>query len=47
MSLDKELIAMDEYKNVSAEAVKNGLKKDGVWTLKKLKELSIVTGKRL
>ena len=42
MVLDKELIAMNEYENVSAEAVKNGLKKDGVWTLKKLKSLGWV-----
>ena len=42
MVLDKELIAMNEYKNVSEEAVKNGLKKDGVWVLKKLKSLGWV-----
>ena len=42
MILDKELIAINEYKNVSAEAVKKGLKKDGVWTLKKLKSLGWV-----
>ena len=35
MVLDKELMAINEYEQVSAEAVKNGLKKDGVWTLKK------------
>ena len=40
--LDKELIAINEYKNVSAEAVKKGLKKDGAWTLKKLKSLGWV-----
>ena len=40
--LDKELMAINEYKNVSAEAVKKGLKKDGVWTLKKLKSLGWV-----
>ena len=40
--LDKELIAMNEYKNVSEEAVKKGLKKDGVWTLKKLKSMGWV-----
>ena len=39
---DKDLIAMNEYEQVSAEAVKNGLKKDGVWTLKKLKSLGWV-----
>ena len=40
--LDKELIAINEYKNVSDEAIKNGLKKDGVRTLKKLKSLGWV-----
>ena len=40
--LDKELIAMNEYKNVSEEAVKKGFKKDGVWILKKLKSMGWV-----
>ena len=40
--LDKELIAINEYEQVSAEAIKKGLKKDGVWTLKKLKALGWV-----
>ena len=39
MVLDKELMAINEYEQVSAEAIKKGLKKDGVWTLKKLKSL--------
>ena len=42
MVLDKELIAMNEYKNVSEEAIKKGLKKDGVFVLKKLKSLGWV-----
>ena len=40
--LDKELIAMSEYEQVSAEAIKKGLKKDGAWVLKKLKALGWV-----
>ena len=40
--LDKELIAINEYKNVSEEAIKKGLKKDGAWVLKKLKALGWV-----
>ena len=39
---DKELIAINEYEQVSSEAIKKGLKKDGVWTLKKLKALGWV-----
>ena len=42
MILDKELIAINEYKNVSEEAIKKGLKKDGVWVLKKLKSMGLV-----
>ena len=40
--LDKELMAMSEYEQVSSEAIKNGLKKDGVFVLKKLKSLGWV-----
>ena len=39
MILDKELMAINEYEQVSAEAVKKGLKKDGVFVLEKLKSL--------
>ena len=39
---DKELIAINEYEQVSSEAIKKGLKKDGTWTLKKLKSLGLV-----
>ena len=42
MILDKELMAINEYKNVSDEAVKKGLKKDGALVLKKLKALGWV-----
>ena len=42
MVLDKELMAINEYEQVSAEAIKKGLKKDGAWTLKKLKSLGWV-----
>ena len=42
MVLDRELIAINEYKNVSEEAIKKGLKKDGVFVLKKLKALGWV-----
>ena len=42
MVLDKDLIAMNEYEQVSAEAIKKGLKKDGVFVLKKLKSLGWV-----
>ena len=34
--LDKELMATSEYEQVSSEAIKNGLKKDGVFVLKNL-----------
>ena len=42
MVLDKELMAINEYEQVSSEVIKKGLKKDGVWTLKKLKSMGWV-----
>ena len=39
---DKNLIAMSEYESVKNLAVEKGLKIDGVWVMKKLKELGWV-----
>ena len=39
---NKDLMAMNEYKNVKNLAIEKGLKYDGVWVMKKLKELGWV-----
>ena len=36
---NKDLIAMDEYEKVKNLALEKGLKCDGVWVMKKLKNL--------
>ena len=39
---DKELMAMNEYENIKKLALEKGVKGDGVWVMKKLKELGWV-----
>ena len=39
---NKDLIAMNEYENVKNLAIEKGLKYNGVWVMKKLKELGWV-----
>ena len=39
---NKDLTATNEYENVKKLAIKKGLKCDGVWVMKKLKELGWV-----
>ena len=39
---NKDLIAMNEYENVKNLAIEKGLKRDGVWVMKKLKEFGWV-----
>ena len=38
----KDVIAMNEYENIKKIAIEKGLKYDGVWVMKKLKELGWV-----
>ena len=38
----KDVIAMNEYENVKNLAIEKGLKYNGVWAMKKLKELGWV-----
>ena len=39
---NKDLIAMNEYENIKNLAIEKGLKYNGVWVMKKLKELGWV-----
>ncbi len=39
---NKDAIAMNEYENIKNLAIKKGLKCDGIWVMKKLKELGWV-----
>ena len=39
---NKDLIAMNEYENIKNLAIEKGLKHNGVWVMKKLKELGWV-----
>ena len=38
----KDVIAMNEYENIKKIAIEKGLKYNGVWVMKKLKELGWV-----
>ena len=39
---DKDVIAMSEYENIKNLAVERGVKQDGVWVMKKLKQFGWV-----
>ena len=39
---NKDVIAMNEYENIKKIAIEKGLKCNGVWVMKKLKELGWV-----
>ena len=39
---NKDLIAMNEYENIKNLAIEKGLKPNGIWAMKKLKELGWV-----
>ena len=38
----KDVIAMNEYENIKNLAIEKGLKPNGIWAMKKLKELGWV-----